>query len=366
MLARIAEAEAKAQANRAAIRGFLIDFGQTPARGERLIPQFGSFLERYGDLMREAVRRTNLPADLEAERARARAAIEDGRLDEADAILRGIGARLHADREAREKRIAEEREAADQERRDEAAILTERAQIAATRLRYREAADLYGEAASVLPEEDWEVRGNVVFLRGVRLCDLGNEFGDNDALHEAVAAYDAALNELTRDRSRDGWARTQNNRGNALLTLGERSGNEDMLNEAVRSYDNALLEHTRERVPLEWARTHNNRGGALQTLGQRSENEDMLNEAVRNYDQALLERTRERVPLQWALTTANRAGAFEVLAAMRGDAVAAREAVEARREVLALFEAYGATAYVEKERRNLARAEALLALLSEG
>ena len=71
------------------------------------------------------------------------------------------------------------------------------------------------------------------------------------------------------------------------------------------AYQAALEERTRERVPLDWAATQNNLGTALQTLGERESGTARLEEAVVAYRAALEERTRERVPLDWAMTQMN-------------------------------------------------------------
>jgi len=73
----------------------------------------------------------------------------------------------------------------------------------------------------------------------------------------------------------------------------------------VAAYRAALEELTRERVPLDWATTQNNLGAALQTLGARESDTKHLEEAVAAYRATLEERTRERVPLQWAQTQKN-------------------------------------------------------------
>jgi tetratricopeptide (TPR) repeat protein len=65
-------------------------------------------------------------------------------------------------------------------------------------------------------------------------------------LEEAVAAYRAALEEMTRERVPLDWAMTQNNLGNALSTLGERESGTARLEEAVAAYRAALEEWTRE------------------------------------------------------------------------------------------------------------------------
>jgi len=63
------------------------------------------------------------------------------------------------------------------------------------------------------------------------------------------------------------WAMTQNNRGNALLGLGERESGTARLEQAVAAYDAALKELTQGRVPLQWATVQMNRGTAVFEAG---------------------------------------------------------------------------------------------------
>jgi hypothetical protein len=62
---------------------------------------------------------------------------------------------------------------------------------------------------------------------------------------------------------------TQTNRGTALLRLGERESGTARLEQAVAAYDEALKEWTRDRVPLDWAMTQNNRGKAMAEIARR-------------------------------------------------------------------------------------------------
>jgi hypothetical protein len=64
------------------------------------------------------------------------------------------------------------------------------------------------------------------------------------------------------------------------LVLGERENGTAPLDEALLAYRAALEEMTRERVPLQWAGTQMNLGTTLQTLGQRESGTGRLEEAV--------------------------------------------------------------------------------------
>ncbi len=133
---------------------------------------------------------------------------------------------------------------------------------------------------------------------GTALVALGERESGTARLEQAVAAYDEALKERTRERVPLQWATTQNNRGNALLTLGERESGTARLEQAVAAFDEALKERTRERVPLDWATTQNNLGNALWRLGERESGTARLQQAVSAWE-ACLTVTETVWPQEW-------------------------------------------------------------------
>ena len=88
---------------------------------------------------------------------------------------------------------------------------------------------------------------------GAALWRLGARESGTGRLEEAVAAYRAALEEMTRERVPLQWAATQNNLGAALRTLGERESGTARLEEAVAA-SNACLAVTTPVWPPEWVR----------------------------------------------------------------------------------------------------------------
>src|SRR6059058_3447062 len=73
----------------------------------------------------------------------------------------------------------------------------------------------------------------------------------------------------------------------ALGALGARESGTARLEEAVQAYQAALQEWTRERVPLEWARTQMNLGVALKALDERESGTARLEQAMVAYDASL-------------------------------------------------------------------------------
>jgi tetratricopeptide (TPR) repeat protein len=205
---------------------------------------------------------------------------------------------------------------------------------------------------------DWATAQNNL---GTALSTMGEREEGVARLKEAVAAFRAALKVGTRERVPLDWAMTQNNLGTALGALGERQEGVARLEEAVAAFRAALKVRTRKRVPLQWATAQNNLGTALARLGEREEGVARLEEAEAAFRAALEVRTRERVPFHWALTQENVGLALISLGRRRKDLVSLEQAVEAIGGALEVFEQAGASYNINKARRHLARAQALLA-----
>jgi tetratricopeptide (TPR) repeat protein len=259
----------------------------------------------------------------------ARTAIEAGDLASADELLAQIE--------------AEQRQSLQRQTAAYAATLAQRGEVALARLRYREAAGHFANAAAVLPQTDEyrDARFNYLSHDANALYQQGDENGDNASLLLGIERYQSLLRRKPRDRVPLDWATTQNNLGTALQTLGGRESGTARLEQAVAAYRAALEERTRERVPLHWATTQNNFGNALSKLGGRESGTARLEQAVAAYRASLEERTRERVPLQWAMTQTNLGNALATLGERESSAARLEEAVQSYR--LALEESHPRT-----------------------
>jgi len=134
------------------------------------------------------------------------------------------------------------------------------------------------------------------------LSELEPETGEH--IEAARAAYEASLEERTRERMPEGWAQTQANLARVLVRLGERQespqGNE-YLRDAVSRLRQSLDVLTRERRPYDWAIVQRQLGEALDLLGQREGDRKARQAAVEAYFLALEELTQERDPRAWGL-----------------------------------------------------------------
>lgn len=228
-------------------------------------------------------------------------------------------------------------QAEDQERaRGRAALLAERGRIARLQLRYREAATFYrraADAASFDAKENWRHRLKAASAYRAE----GEEFGENSALHEAIALYRAALVLVPREQAPIQWAITQNDLGAAVMRLGYRETGTSRLQEAIGIYHQALMEFSRDKAPIEWAMTKGNIGAAFFRLGERSGKEAPLKEAVIAARAALTVFTREQTPDDWANAQNNLGNALKVLGERQDDIAQLKSATAAYREALTVW-----------------------------
>jgi hypothetical protein len=347
----------------APLQAILVKLGEAGVPDHEIPARLDAAADELIDLRIQLTRLTNARPEFASIRNQALAQIDRGEFDAARATL-GRG------RDA----ACELREHAS---RNEAEFLADEARLDHLQLAYQSASDKYAQAANLVKSFDRDSSCNYLLKQANELFYYGQEFGerqalleavdvdrsilvlvpqnraplawaatqnnlglalrvlgergDNEALRGAVAAFENALLERTRERAPHDWAATQNNLGTTLFVLGQH-GDDEALRRAVAAYENALLEYTRECAPVAWAATQNNLGDALRLLGERSDGE-ALRRAVAAFENALVEHTRERAPLAWA-TTQNNLGAALLVLGERGDDQAVHGAVAAFEDAL--------------------------------
>jgi tetratricopeptide (TPR) repeat protein len=318
----IVRLEDELELNKRQIRTAFEILGEKDIPPERLAAKIVEIAESFKALRETASAQPGDDPKIAALKADAQKAIEAGELAKADALLADVE--------------TEQRRAHDRLAMNEAETSARRGGIALTRLRYREAATHFANAAAVFPPKSAHEDKRIGYLarEATALYLQGYEFGDNDALRSAIERRTRLVDLNPRERVPLDWAMTQNNLGLALSRLGERESGTARLEEAVAAYRDALKEHTRERVPLDWAMTQNNLGNALQTLGARESGTARLEEAVAAYRDALKEHMRERVPLDWAMTQNNLGIALQTLGKRESRTARLEEAVAGYRDAL--------------------------------
>ena len=188
--------------------------------------------------------------------------------------------------------------------RGRATLLAERARYSRLQLRYGEAAEFYRKAAVLVTNNPPAARQYQLDAAD-SLYTQGKEFGDNQALADAIQSYGTILATIDRTKAPAEWAKTQNALANALATLGERESESTRLEAAVAAYGKVLEVRTRDTDPQGWAATQNDLGWALERLGERESGTARYEAAIEAYNKALEVRTQETTPLDWATTENN-------------------------------------------------------------
>jgi tetratricopeptide (TPR) repeat protein len=195
---------------------------------------------------------------------------------------------------------------------------------------------------------------------GTVLTTLAERENSTARLKEALFAFRAALGVRTRKRVPLDWATTMNNMGNTLSSLGERESDITLIEQAVHAYRVALEVQNRESEPIDWGRTNNNLGNALSKLGENQSKNEHLLAAIEAYKNTLQVWTRDRIPLHWAKAQNNLCYCLALLGNLNEDAAILTEAVDSCR--LALQEYAHREAPLSQARTQDSLGFALLAL----
>ncbi len=218
-----------------------------------------------------------------------------------------------------------------------AAILGMQAMVAMLRQDYRGASARYNEAAGTTGLDialQWQYHHE----SALALIDLGREFDDDVALEEAIALLENRVITLARGTGRASHlAATRYSLGNACGILGQRQRGTRNLENAIAAFEASLENRVRQQEPLEWAATQNNLGNALGILAHRHNDEEMLGKSVEVFNLALEERTRDLAPQDWATTKNNLAAVLQALGQRNKDAKMLKQAVEAYKAVLQVW-----------------------------
>lgn len=205
---------------------------------------------------------------------RARAALDAGRLDEADRALAEL-----ADRQSL---------LLDQALADWAGTVMRRAELAMVRLNFEEARSLYRQLAARAGAAAARMKWQSAMGVAETYYQEGQINGDNNALRRAVEEYrDKALPLAPGTGRPSDPAATLNNLGNVLTLWGERAGHEGRLRDATKAYVKAMSIWTEKSAPDEWARTQNNLGNAVFQLARLSNREADADDAIAAYRASL-------------------------------------------------------------------------------
>jgi tetratricopeptide (TPR) repeat protein len=226
---RVAEVSHRLGVTQGAMQTMLATLGQAEVPEERLAEKLAEVFEQY---RRAAAAIAALHPENPVARehaAKAAQATSSGDRNEARRHLQAARAVAEAAAEEARRLAGEAEAAAERQMLQAARAVAAEAELALTALDYPEAAQLLGEAASLVPAGEPKEKGILLRRQADAMQREGEERGDNTALQRAITLYSPALELLPRDRAPLDWATAQNNLGSALATLGERESGTDRL-----------------------------------------------------------------------------------------------------------------------------------------
>ena len=266
----------------------------------------------------------------------ASAAFAEGRFDEVENLLqKALDRDLAAAKALKESEHKKLRSAA-----KSAALMAETAALQPNRPSYRKAIQYYAQATDIVAAVDATAARQYQIQQADMLKQLGDEFGDNEALRKSFVLYQEFLAAIDRATHPDYRAAAQNNLGNVLKTLGERESNLVHLKEAATFLRAALEVFTHDRKLLQWATIQNNLADTLRILGERERSSKSLKEAeatCRDTLDALREYARESDPWLWADIQTNFGAILSILGDRENDTVRLEEAVTVFRAARKVF-----------------------------
>ena len=227
---------------------------------------------------------------------------------------------------------------------------------------YQVAAQSYRAALESLSREEspleWAITNKNL---GVVLQAIGERTDDAETLDAAIDSFNSALKVLTRLQYPGQWATIQNRLGLVLYKMDLRTGDIELVKHAISSFQSALQVFTRTEWPSRWADVMNNFAQAAQMLGGQMRSVELLKKSVEACRGVLEVRTKERSPVLWAATQNNLGSALFLLGQVTQDAAYVEGAAVAFGRALDAYKEHGADRMAALTRKNLARAENLLA-----
>ena len=218
--------------------------------------------------------------------AEAKAAIDSGRYDQADALLvqteeQDAAAARQGEQLARDAQQAAERRWLNWRRK------RKRGDLAMTRLRYADAALRYAAAANTVPTSRQDARRGYLVQEAEALYQQGDERGDNTAAQQALTITTQILQQQSRDDAPLQWAGAERNRGLVLTMLGERESGTEHLEEAVSAHSLGAGGANARTGAARLGGTQNNLADALLVTGRPGSGTARLEEAVAAFRAAL-------------------------------------------------------------------------------
>jgi tetratricopeptide (TPR) repeat protein len=224
----ISRLEKDLELNERQVRAALEAAGETEVAPEQIAAKLVEIANEYKKLLVQVQTKPGEDPRVAELKGQVNQALRDADLDRAKMLLHQV------------KKV--QTESADRLALDIAATAAQLGGIALAQLRYREAADLFAEAAGRVPPGHDDVRGEYRYSQARALYRQGDEKGDNAALVRVIVLLRDLLETRPRERAPLDWAKTQAGLGSALRVLGEREGSPEKVDYTQQTLTTAVLE----------------------------------------------------------------------------------------------------------------------------
>lgn len=187
---------------------------------------------------------------------------------------------------------------------------------------------------------DWsaDTRARVNLVLGIANETSGSELKSEDSFRTAIAYFQRAQTDWTRERDPLEWAMAQRNLGSALIDLSEINMQEAPLQAAATAYQNALAVYQSRSDRLDSANVQLELGGAFQEIGSHENGADSLRRSADYYRAAAKGFDVRYYPVSWAEAQRNLADTLDWVAQRDASAKEYEEAIAAGREALKVYQ----------------------------
>ena len=179
-------------------------------------------------------------------------------------------------------------------------------------------------------------------------------------LRSAALIFSNVTAALDRGRHANDWALANIYLGKALYVLAGMEGKPKYLETAASAYEKALGVYDKDTMPSRWAEVTNQYGVVLLALGEEMGGDAALEQAVAKFRNAMNLRQRDKAPLLWAQTANNLGAACFALAKRNSEAALLREASSCFEGATEIYRQQGIVKQAQVIEKNLQRVQRLL------
>lgn len=303
-----------------ALRSILARIEDKPPLRSEIVAKLAQAIEQLIELRADLAKRASNNKNIEEVRQQASQQIALGQFSLASETLES--GRLSA------------RELAESGRKLEVTFLEDQAKLDLLQFSYRAAADKLGEAAKIM-SHDKKASFDLLTRQATALQDLGELFGDDQALTESIHQWKAASSLASFDELPTENRKALNNLASALDALGERQTTNDLLDQAVTIQRELLAREMIVHESLFLATAQANLGSTLTKLGEREGNLTTLVEAAELLETAAKAIDKSTRRKDWVGVKSNIGNAYKLMGEISKNVEPLDVAIQLHEEALA-------------------------------